>query len=62
MFQINYEPEENHAENYVVKGINKKDNYYVDENFIYDMEFNSPLNISSEKLNDVKFKSDKKFP
>ena len=62
MFQINYEIEEYHPENYVVKGINKKDNYYVDENFIYDMEFNSPLNISSEKLNDVKFTTHNKFP
>jgi len=45
-----------------VKGIHKKDNYYIDENLVYDLEFNTPVNISLEELNSDNVSSIKQFP
>jgi hypothetical protein len=47
---MKYNREDNQPENYVVKGIHKKDNYYIDENHVYDLEFFTPVNISLEEL------------
>jgi len=45
-----------------VKGIHKKDNYYIDENLVYDLEFNTPVNISLEELNSDNVSSIKQLP
>jgi hypothetical protein len=50
-------------ENYVVKGVLKKDNYYIDEHHIFDLEYNIPIQISLEEKQQIgKLKSIKKFP
>ena len=36
-------------ENNVVKGVFKKDNYYIDENYIFDLEYSIPIQISLEE-------------
>jgi hypothetical protein len=51
---MKYNREDNQPENYVVKGIYKKDNYYIDEDHVYDLEFCTPVNISLEELNSEK--------
>ena len=48
MFQINFENAE-WPENYVVRGLNKKMNYFVNRTSIYDLEYNIPTQ-GTEKI------------
>ena len=54
---MKYESEDDQPENNVVRGIHKKDNYYIDKNHVYDLEFNTPVNISLEQLHSDKIRS-----
>ena len=47
MFQIEYR-EDVVPENYVVTGMNQKFNYYKNENHIFDLEFNIPVQTTTD--------------
>lgn len=43
MFQYHYKDKEMRPENYIVRGMNQKFNYFINEYQVFDLEYNLPL-------------------